>query len=486
MKTQFIIFCGLISLSLCSLTAKDYSISNQAAFDAISGKNLAPGDKVLLKRGQLFKGMLVLSGTGEEGNIIRVTTFGDGARPQIHAGGKHIAALHLRNPSYVEVDSIEVTNTDGSESDQGDIFGIYVEADKKEKIYKHVYIDDCYVHDVNGKVAGKKRGGIHVHMKKLKKSRFDDLRITRNRVENVGGVGIGNASSAAMLEFEGEKVITENLWTRVYVAENVVDHTGRNNIIARSSKDAIYEHNTLANSSRYSTGHSIFCFRTDGIKIQYNEAYGNVGDEGKDRGGFDADYKCINTFIQYNYSHDNNWFCGIMKKPNRNVVIRYNISENDREGIYFYGFNSNKDARNIHIYNNTHFVRKGLDVSVFAEGRTPLNTVFENNIFYFEGKGEWGTGAAKAINTVFRNNLYVGIEKHPTDKQAILTKPHFLKTGITGKNIDLKSMKQLKAYSLTPNSSGIEQGLFIENNGNQDILSQSVDSKKVTVGAVSR
>ena len=27
------------------------------------------------------------------------------------------------------------------------------------------YINDCYIHDVNGKVAGKKRGGIHVHVK---------------------------------------------------------------------------------------------------------------------------------------------------------------------------------------------------------------------------------------------------------------------------------------------------------------------------------
>ena len=111
----------------------------------------------------------------------------------------------------------------------------------------------------------------------------------------------------------------------IYGQMYIVNFTGRNNIIARVSKDAIYERNTLANSSRYSTGHSIFCFNTDRIKIQFNEAYGNVGEGGIDRGGFDADYNCVNTFIQYNYSHDNLWFCGIMKKRNRNVVIRYNL-----------------------------------------------------------------------------------------------------------------------------------------------------------------
>ena len=36
-----------------------------------------------------------------------------------------------------------------------------------EGTYRHVYINDCHIHDVNGKVAGKRRGGIHVHVKDL-------------------------------------------------------------------------------------------------------------------------------------------------------------------------------------------------------------------------------------------------------------------------------------------------------------------------------
>lgn len=33
-----------------------------------------------------------------------------------------------------------------------------------------------------------KRGVIHVHIKKLRRARFEDLRITNNRIEHVGGV----------------------------------------------------------------------------------------------------------------------------------------------------------------------------------------------------------------------------------------------------------------------------------------------------------
>ena len=355
-KTK-LLFTILVAVSFTAGEAKDYLVDSQEKFESINEVELEPGDAILLKKGSVFRGMLAPKGEGKEGEVIRISTYGKGARPQIHAEGKHQAGLFLSNPSYWEVDGLEITNTNGSDEDQGVLFGIYVLATGEEKVYRHVYIGNCYIHDVNGKVAGKRRGGIHVHMKKLKKSIFDDLRIIKNRIVNVGGVGIGNRSSAANIEFLGSETKTENLWTNVYVAGNYIDHTGRNNIIARCSKDAIYEHNTLANSSRYDTGHSIFCFDTDGIKIQYNEAYGNVGTgENKDghgerdRGGFDADYNCVNTYIQYNYSHDNMWFCGIMKKPNRNVVIRYNISQNEKEGLYFYGFNSSKDAENIHIY----------------------------------------------------------------------------------------------------------------------------------------
>ncbi|MBK1855599.1 hypothetical protein JO972_11560 [Verrucomicrobiaceae bacterium 5K15] len=470
--------------------AEDYRVDSQKKFDYISTIELKPGDTILLKRGMTFTGMLAPKGSGTEGKPIRIGAYGSGKRPVIRAKGKHLAGVLLKNLSYWEVHSLEVTNTDGSDKDQGTLFGIYVLVEKKEGTYRHVYINDCYVHHVNGMVAGKRRGGIHVHMRKVKNSKFDDLRITNNRVEQIGGVGIGNSSSCGGVKLLRNDYEAENLWTRVYVAGNRVDTTGRNNIIARVSKDAIYEHNVLANSSRRDTGHSIFCFNTDGIKIQYNEAYGNVGNKKNkdgggesDRGGFDADYNCINTFIQYNYSHDNLWFCGIMKRPTRNVVIRYNVSENDREGIYFYGFDRNKQAENVHIYNNTHYVRKGLHVEVFAEGRTPVNTTFENNIFYFEDKGEWGP-KAEGINTVFRNNVYHNILPHPSDSQAIVADPKFVRAGKAGFHINLKTMDALRGYRPRAGSLCIDAAIPIQNAGGIDILKKAVDPDSADIGAL--
>jgi len=485
-QPRLLLACALVLLLGSPSIAKEYRIATQEDFARLRASTFEPGDAILFKRGARFSGMFAPLGQGTKEAPIRIEAYGKGERPRIDAQGKNKAGLFLLNPAFWEVGGLEITNTDGTDKDQGDLFGIYVLAEDKEAVYKHIHINDCYVHDVNGKVAGKRRGGIHIHIKGLEASKFHDLRITNNRIVRVGGVGIGNTSPCGkvMISKEGN-VTTKNLWTKVYVADNYIDHTGRNCIIARVSKDAIYERNTLANSSRYSTGHSIFNFNTDGIKIQFNEAYGNVGPGGKDRGGFDADYNSANTFIQYNYSHDNLWFCGIMKKPNHKVTIRYNLSQNDQHGIYFFGFEGKKDAKNIRIYNNTHYVKKGLKVQVFPEERTPINSLFENNIFYFEGEGEaqWGP-KAKGINTLFKNNLYFNIAPHCSEKKALVADPQFVAPGKAGKNIDLKTMDALAGYRLSPSSPGQEGATKIKENGGKNILNEDVGPDDRRYGAL--
>ena len=479
---RYWIFLLLLTIPCSSAFAREYRIDTQMQFMDHCTATFQAGDVILFKRGAKFHGMFSPVGRGEKNAPIKIDAYGEGERPQIHADGKHIAGLLLQNPSYWEVNGLEITNTNGSDEDQGDLFGILAVAKGKNKVYKHVYINDCYIHDINGLVAGKGRGGIHVQIINLKSARFHDLRITNNRIVRVGGVGIGNSSSCGRIAFANKHTITYNLWTKVYVGGNYIDNTGRNSIIARVSKNAIYEYNTLANSSRYDTGHSIYCFETDGIKIQHNEAYGNVGDEARDRGGFDADFRCINTLIQYNYSHDNMWFCGIMKKNNRNVTIRYNLSQNEKKGIYFYGFENEELASGIHIYNNTHYIREGLDVEIFPEGRTPINSLFENNLFFFEGKGEWGKNAA-GVNTTFRNNLYFNIAPHPSDTKSISGDPLFLSAGNAGTDIDLKTMKALRGYQLKPGSSGLNAGIRIIAHGGKDLLKTRLSSAASAIGA---
>ncbi|MDF7822655.1 right-handed parallel beta-helix repeat-containing protein [Pontiellaceae bacterium B12227] len=475
----------LLLMLTASCFATDYLVSIQSEFDAVTNAVLQPGDAILLERGKQFTGMLNPSGTGTEAAPIRIGAYGAGDRPQIHAMGVNEAGVRLLNPSYWEIQGLEITNTDGSDDDQGDLFGIYVFADVNDT-YTHVYIDDNYIHDVNGSVGGKGRGGIHVRVHDARQSTiFDDLRITNNRIEDVGGVGIGNYAKHANVDLLPDGgLFTENLWTRVYVAGNYLNRTGRNAIIARASLNAVYEHNTLANSSRYSSGHSIFCFDTAGIKIQYNEAYGNVGDDNVDRGGFDADFNCVDTIIQYNYSHDNEWFCGIMKKKNRNVIIRYNVSQNEKQGLYWYGFEDYTECESVHVYNNTHFVKAGLNSSLFPRERTPLNTIFENNIFYFEDPNDSSLGVnAAGTNCFFANNVYFNVIPHPADTSPLVADPLFVEPGVAGTDIDLTTMVGLSGYQLQTNSLCIDAALPIANNGGLDIVKAVVAMAGADIGA---
>ena len=147
--------------------ADEYRIDSQEKFDSLREFEFQPGDVVYFKRGKRFNGMFAPQGTGTEEAPIIIKTYGKGPRPRIDAGGKSRAGLLLRNVAYWEVSGLELINTNGSKEDQGNLFGIYVLIEGKEGVFRHIHIDSCDVHDVNGLVAGKRRGGIHVHVSEM-------------------------------------------------------------------------------------------------------------------------------------------------------------------------------------------------------------------------------------------------------------------------------------------------------------------------------
>jgi len=335
------------------------------------------------------------------------------------------------------------------------------------------------VHDVNGKVEGKERGGIHVHVKGTKtKTKINNLLIENNYVKNVGGVGIGNQSS-----WKSITSIDYYPWTNYILRGNRVENTGRNGIIIRASINPIAEYNVIAYSSRYSTGHNIFNFNTKNSVMQYNEAYGNTGEvSDKDRGGFDADYNCENTIIQYNYSHDNHWFLGLMRKYNKGITVRYNISVNERIGAYEYGFPTDTGIEDVLIYNNTHYFGAGINASPIAspsQVRTPINTTFKNNIFYFEEASTW---AVSPDNSCFlSNNLFYNVS--PKGENTMTLDPLFENAGNAETDIDMTNINRLAGYKLKANSPCLDAGILITDNGGKDFWGNALGTGNPTIGA---
>ncbi|MEM8947163.1 MAG: hypothetical protein AAGD11_18460, partial [Planctomycetota bacterium] len=415
------ILAFLTSVPLAS--AADYYISSQSDFDTHRRATFDPGDNIYFERGKSFNGMFAPTVVGTARQPINISAFGTGDRPVINnngvvhphptrSGATVSAGVLLFNSEYVELRDLEVTNTNGSVQ-SGDLFGIYVLGEDTGKYHNHIYIENNYVHSVNPGVAGKRRGGIHLHGYSPTSSQtatYNDVRIVNNVVDDVGGVGIGTDVDDLVDAHDFVGTHRENAITNLYVAHNWVGNTGRNTVIARDSDYAVYEYNTSANSSRHDTGHSFFNFRTIGLTFQFNEAYGNTGPGNEpDRGGFDADYNSRDTVIQYNYSHSNNWFAGIMKRPNADVTIRYNLSVNDELGAYFYGFEDDSDLTDLKVYNNTHYFDANINPEILVRDRTPIESTFNNNIFYAAGTGTMGGNADNGTNVIYDTNVYHNI-----------------------------------------------------------------------------
>lgn len=483
---SIIILSIIISFTFCKTIEQEEGISiqinSQADFDKHSNSVFEPGTKILFAAGETFIGQFIVKGSGtkETPNLLAAYDPKTGnihrewidTKPIIEGEGKVESVLLLKNGAFWEINNIEVTNNNGTKDDHGEILGIQVIAEDMGTV-EDIRILNCNVHHINGNIGGKKTGGIHVNVLGEKvKTKFNNLLIENNIVAHSGGVGISNQSSWG-------KINTPDYhpWTNFRIRKNRVEHTGRNGIIIRYAQNPIAEYNILAYNSRFDSGHSIFNFNTVDCIVQFNEAYGNTStnvDE-IDHGGFDADYNSRGTIIQYNYSHDNNWFCGIMRKPyNTNITIRYNISQNELLGGYLYGFPWTSGVSDVKVYNNTHYFGKGKGNRVFVAAgkvRIPTETAFKNNIFYFEDPAEWGFEADSSC--VFENNLYFNITAK--GENALVADPLFANPVSGGTDIDMTDSNRLMGYKLLKDSPAIGTGTKISENGGKDFAGKPLN-----------
>lgn len=449
-------------------------ISNQEDFDRFKNLKYLPGVHILFAAGKSYNGQFAPTGSGTKDAPIIVGAYDPETdemlledidnKPIINGNSLVDAPFYLYNQDNWIISNLEITNTDGTDDDQGDIFGIYI-VQEDVGVVENLTVRYCYIHDVNGKVEGKYRGGIHTHViGKDVPSQINNLLIEDNVVSTVGGVGIGNFSS-----WGGVQDDDYYPWENYVIRGNRVEYTGRNCIIIRMSVNPIAEYNVLPYSSRYSTGHSIFNFNTVDMVMQYNEAYGNTGDlDDHDRGGFDADYNNHNTIIQYNYSHDNHWFCGVMSKYNKGVILRYNLSVNDKLGAYEYGFPGETGLEDLLIHNNTHYFKSGISASPFTSPgkvRTPINTKMYNNIFYFEDAGHWAVEPDASCE--LSHNLYFNCTERGTDNLS--SDPLFVAKGENPYDIDMKDPERLSGYQLLGTSPCIDAGKVIVDNGGPEL-----------------
>ena len=444
-----------------------------ASLTPVNALTLAPGDQVLFKADTVYTGQLFPQGGGADGNPVIIDMYGTGNRPRIDGQGQVGSALYLYNFSYIEVSNLELTNL-GPTREEGR-FGVHMWANNDGQIY-HNQLKNLFVHDVNGTLVKKDRDeGSGIYFESTgRTARFvgvliEDcyvLRTDRNGISSFTGNNTRNKFYPSL---------------NVVVRGNLVEDCGGDAIKIWGCDGALVEYNVVdgARERCLDLAAGIWPFTSDNTLIQFNEVSGVKGTG--DGQAFDSDYNCYYSTFQYNYSHDNDGGFLMVCAPSPTVyhgatgtVFRYNISQNDRNRIFFI---SGDGVQDTYIYNNTVYVPAGYDIQMIQFGNWDGyadNTQFYNNILYVDGRVTYDMG--QSTNNIFEGNVFYGDHVDPPyDPYAITDDPMLVAPGTGGWGLD-----SVSGYQLQSGSPCINSGVEVADNGGLDYWGNPVPTGGVT------
>jgi len=419
----------------------------------INGTTFGPGDTILLKSGSVWTGSLSPQGSGASGSPNVIDTFGTGAKPIINANGAVANTFSLSNQQYWEVNNLELTNDDNLAAEDNAASRTGFRATATSGIVNHVYVRNCYIHDVDGNADGSKgTGGIVMPISGG--AHFNDVLLEGNTIRKVDRTGIEATA--------GGTAVTTNMVIR----NNSIISTGGDAMIVQGCMKALVEYNIADGCAARCTSCNagIWPWASDSTLFQFNEACRTVGG-GCDRSGFDCDWKCRGTVFQYNYSHNNGGGFMLICSPgtdastqyNLGSVVRYNISQNDQYIIFDIKGPVSQITR---IYNNDIYVDANTGTQTMVAdgdwGGAAGSTFIYNNIFYaLTPIIRFGVNQ----NYAYDNNCYylpnspqaLDTARH---KHALIADPIFENPG-TGAN----GIGTLGGYKLKANSPCIGKGM---------------------------
>lgn len=496
--------------------------SKQAPWQNLEKVNsilLEPGDSVLFRRGGEWAGNLVPQGSGTAGKRIVIGAYGHGpapvidARGQIFSGEKASYTIRFFNQEYLVIRDLKIKNHNPFEQPRefttggrktfvnSPKMGIYLEGKDCGTLHD-IHLINLEICDVNGDMSTKNNGGVFIEItwnddeSKRVVSNFDGLYTEGCYIHHVDRTGWSNMSvwwDRSLTSTWGEKLPdgTIHNWypsQNLILRNNKFERAGANAMIVRVAQSPLVEHCLFTHNGWKGSGNASFPFNCDDALWQYNEACYTVFNteadswdhkRDVDAGGFDSDYRCKNTIIQYNYSHHNG-FGGILICNNGSsktgfndgTLVRYNIfDQNEHHVIRCSGPTSNTK-----IYNNVIYSSQEQDsvMLVFHKswGGFSDSTSYLNNIFYTAGRGNY-LDLGKSRRNIFQANLFYGsIEEIPMKSQQLYEDPNFKSASPS-----LNNWKDLLRFIPHLESPVIDQGLPVEGSCDHDFLGRPINGK---------
>ncbi|MBN1789572.1 MAG: right-handed parallel beta-helix repeat-containing protein [Bacteroidales bacterium] len=452
--------------------------------------SLQPGDRILLKGGQTFRGSLELIGQhGTETAPIVVSSFGEG-RAIIESADS--AAIIAENCSFLTCRNLVLKGSgrlSGSQTD-GILF----------RNVRHGWIDSL-------EASGYLYSGIHVRG-------GSNIAITHAYAHDNGFSGIYAESGEPEYGTDGKKFKTlKNVYLGYSVAENnpgcpvITDNHSGNGILIAGVVNGMIEYceameNGWAMPREGNGPVGIWAFMSDSITIQHCYSHHNkTSERGKDGGGFDFDGGIKNSILQYNLSAFNEGAgYGIFQYAGATEwsgnIARYNISYNDgsknsHAGFFMWCDPAAQPMKNFRAYNNTIVSSYGLGAN-FEPGAY-ADFFFENNIFLITGKTDRFVDGNYTL-AVFIHNLYWSLyhadlqQQQPIfkdDRESVIADPEMiLPEGNRFATIKPESLHTIPWFHLSSGSPGIKAGITVADHAGFDFWNNPIPADgKPNLGA---
>jgi Right handed beta helix region len=254
------------------------------------------GDQIALARGTVCHGSFSPQGSGADGKPIRLTAYGDGARPSIVASASDRQVLSLFNQEYWQIDSLDLSGASK--------YGIFVSGDKS--VMHHIYLKNLYVHDVNGGELKNKDNGLVLVSAGSHNTIFEDVL--------VDGVDAAHTNQwAGILIGGGNFGMDMPLNQHVIVRNSSVHDVYGDGIILFRDSDGL-----IATSTAWETGmqptettgtpNAIWTWTCTDCMVRDNEAF-LTDSPGVDGGAYDIDWNNARNKVERNYAHDTQGYC---------------------------------------------------------------------------------------------------------------------------------------------------------------------------------
>lgn len=475
----------------------------------VNHTTFSAGDSILFKSGCTWTGQLYPRGSGTNEAPIVIDMYGGDQKPIIQANGQKHNTVYLQNQQYWEINNLEITNT---ATTVGDYRGIGI-AGKNAGELHHIYIRNCYIHDVSGEVrwiggstdndktgiyhaagfdASKRTGAVIFEVldpgEDAKATWFENIRVEDCIIKDCsfGGVvtkqWIGNEGWGERTSFDDANWVPHQ---NVYVRNNYIEAVNNpyvcTAIYLTDVRSSTVEGNVISNAGCS----GIEFYYSDSVLCQKNEVFGTSKNcTSADYCGIDADKSTTNITIQYNYSHGNG--DGILLCQTGiggTATVRYNVLQNNSR--FSINMHSAVTA-SADIYNNTVYGnKKNGKLCGSSGGIKQLNTkgTFRvyNNIFYAAQSGMLIQDGTKVT---YSNNCYYNVDAPTEDTNAVVEDPKFINpgTGTSGSSSGW-AYESLTGYQLQADSPCIDKGTIVENPGETDFWGNLLYYNGCDIGA---